>query len=107
MKKSLIMLVLVSISSSCSLLGQEDMDIFKYKVGECTVYLLSEGESNGNKSILLKATDEMLQKTIPNGVFPNGTNAFLVQTPVENILIDAGFGRKIDVELKTIGISAV
>lgn len=107
MKKNLIMLVLACISSSCSLLGQEDMDMFKYTVGECTVYLLSEGQNNGNKSILLKATDEMLQKSIPNGVFPNATNAFLVQSPVENILIDAGFGHKIDAELKTIGISAV
>jgi glyoxylase-like metal-dependent hydrolase (beta-lactamase superfamily II) len=80
------------------------MNMFRYQIGECAVYLLSEGQNNGNKSVLLNATAEMMQKTIPNGVFLNATNAFLIQTSTENILIDAGFGRKIDEELKTIGV---
>jgi glyoxylase-like metal-dependent hydrolase (beta-lactamase superfamily II) len=106
MKKNFVMAVLACISGSCSLLGQEEMNTFKYKTGECTVYLLSEGQNRGNKSILLNATSEMIQKTVPDGIFPSAINAFLVQTPVENILIDAGFGREIDAELKTIGITA-
>ncbi|MDR1182660.1 MAG: MBL fold metallo-hydrolase [Bacteroidales bacterium] len=106
MKQHIIIIVLACISSSCRLSGQEDMNTFKYKVGESTVYLLSEGQNKGNKSVLLNATPEMIQKTIPDGVFPNATNAFLVQTPTENILIDAGFGHKIDAEFETIGITA-
>jgi glyoxylase-like metal-dependent hydrolase (beta-lactamase superfamily II) len=104
MKKNFIIVILACISSSCSLSGQEDIDMFKYKIGDCTLYLLSEGQNRGNKSILLNATSEMMQKTISDGTFPNATNAFLLQTPTENILIDAGFGRKIDAQLKTVGL---
>jgi glyoxylase-like metal-dependent hydrolase (beta-lactamase superfamily II) len=105
MKNNIITVISIGIISSCGLAGQEDANMFKYKTGKCTVYLLSEGQDKGNKSILLNATDEMLQKTIPNGVFPSAVNAFLVQTPSENILIDAGFGRKIEAELKTIDLT--
>jgi glyoxylase-like metal-dependent hydrolase (beta-lactamase superfamily II) len=68
--------------------------------------MFSEGQNEGNESVLLNATPEMKQKTMPNGVYPTATNMFLVRTPTENILIDAGFGRKIDAQLETIGITA-
>ncbi|MDR0812226.1 MAG: MBL fold metallo-hydrolase, partial [Paludibacter sp.] len=81
-------------------------DVFKTQIGEYVVYTLSEGQQQGSSKILLNTTPEMLQQTAPDGVFPNAVNAFLIQNTKEgiNILVDAGFGRKLFDNLKSIGV---
>lgn len=43
---------------------------------------------------------------MPNGNFPNATNAFLVRSSGKNILIDAGYGRNLFTNLKSAGLDA-
>jgi glyoxylase-like metal-dependent hydrolase (beta-lactamase superfamily II) len=69
------------------------------------VTTLPESQGEGNKSVLIGATPEMLQKYAPQGTFPNGTNAFFVKTPDMNILVDAGYGRNLFTHLQSIGIA--
>ena len=78
-------------------------DVITYDIGSFAVTLLSEGQQQGNKSILVDATEEMLKETIPNGTFPSAVNAFLVETENKTILFDTGFGRKLFDNLERIG----
>ena len=81
-------------------------NVFSYKIGNIEVYLLSEGQQNGNTSILIGATPEMLQKAIPEGTFTTATNVFLVRSEGKNILIDAGYGRNLFDNLQSLGINS-
>ncbi|MDR0620237.1 MAG: MBL fold metallo-hydrolase [Bacteroidales bacterium] len=59
-----------------------------------TLHILSEGQQQGNKSILLGAADSIIEKYTEKGSFPNAVNCFLVTTQNgKNILVDAGFGK--------------
>jgi len=77
--------------------------VITFDIGSFAVTLLSEGQQQGNKSILVGATEEMLQQAIPDGTFPNAVNAFLVETGNNTILFDTGFGRKLFDNLKAYG----
>jgi glyoxylase-like metal-dependent hydrolase (beta-lactamase superfamily II) len=74
-------------------------------VGDYEIVLLSEGQQKGNPSVLIGATPEILQETIPEGSYPTATNAFLIKTPDKNYLIDTGFGRNLWENIKSAGIS--
>ncbi|MDR0537432.1 MAG: glycoside hydrolase family 3 C-terminal domain-containing protein [Tannerellaceae bacterium] len=78
--------------------------VFSYKVGQYEVVTLAEAEGKGNKSILIDAKQEMLEKFAPDGTFPNGTNAFLIRSAGRNLLVDAGFGRKLFANLDSSGV---
>ena len=78
---------------------------FTYKVGQYEVITLSEGQGQGNKSILIGALPEMLEKYAPAGTFPNGTHAFLVKSEGRNILVDAGYGRNLFANLEAVGVA--
>lgn len=80
-------------------------EVFTDKVGVYEVVLLLENQGQGNTSILIGATPEMISQTIPNGNYPNAVNAFLVKTPKGNILIDTGFGRNLKKNLAEAGIT--
>jgi glyoxylase-like metal-dependent hydrolase (beta-lactamase superfamily II) len=84
----------------------QSKDIFSFKVGNAKVTTLSESQGEGNTKILIGATPEMITKYIPDGTFPNAVNAFLIQKNGQNILVDAGFGRKLFDNLKSLGVSA-
>ena len=73
--------------------AQNNENIFLMKLGNSKVYLLSEGQRDGNTGILIGAKPEITQKYAPNNSFPMATNAFLVQINGKNILFDAGYGR--------------
>jgi glyoxylase-like metal-dependent hydrolase (beta-lactamase superfamily II) len=79
-------------------------DLFTYKIGKYEVVLLPETQGEGNASILLDATPEILKETMPNGTYPNAVNAFLVKTPEGNILFDTGFGRNLTKNLAAAGV---
>jgi glyoxylase-like metal-dependent hydrolase (beta-lactamase superfamily II) len=85
--------------------AQEDLSVFSHKVGSFELILLAESQGQGNKGILIGATPEMLQEYAPDGTFPNAMNAFLVKTPGKNILIDAGLGRKLFDNLRTLNVA--
>ncbi len=90
---------------SFSMAAQDEVGVFTYNVGDISISTLSENQGNGNAKILIGATPEMLEKYLPDGTFPNAVNAFFVKTPDKNILIDAGFGRKLFDNLKSQNIS--
>jgi Zn-dependent hydrolases, including glyoxylases len=73
------------------LLFAQNENAFTYKVGDFEVALLSWGQKQGNSSILVGATEDILKECAPQGTFPNAINAFIVRTPTETILVDAGF----------------
>jgi len=103
--KKLILLFVAVATMSCTKV-QNTKNVFSVPVGDYTVYLLLEGQGEGNTSILIGATPEMIAKAIPNGTYPIATNAFLVQTPDKNILIDTGVGRLLLDNLEFLGLSA-
>ena len=80
--------------SVCNLNAQDE-NVISYDIGSFIFTTLSEGQQQGNKGILIGATEEMQKKTIPDGTFPNAVNAFLVETGDKTILFDAGFGRQL------------
>ncbi|MDR0864008.1 MAG: MBL fold metallo-hydrolase [Candidatus Symbiothrix sp.] len=105
MKKQLILLILIGMTT-ISVKAQSNSPLFSENVGDYKVYLLSEGQQKGNTGILIGATPEMIAEQIPEGTFPNASNAFLIQTPDKNILVDTGFGRLLFDNLESIGLDA-
>ncbi len=96
----------LSLIVAASALQVYAQNTFTTMAGKCKVVLLSEGQGQGNASILVGATPEMLKKCIPEGTFPNACNVFLVQTPdKKNILIDAGYGKLLEQNLKEQGLT--
>ena len=77
---------------------------FTYTVGEFDVILLSEGQQNGKKDVLIGATTDMFQQYAPEENLPMAINAFLVKTPEKNILVDTGLGIKLFQNMHSIGI---
>jgi len=106
MRNLLILATIGALISSNVILAQETKNVFLYKLENIEVHLLSEGKQTGNTGILIGATPEMIKKAIPEGSFTSATNVFLVKIPGKNILIDAGFGRNLFDNLKTVGLSA-
>ncbi|MCD7972838.1 MAG: MBL fold metallo-hydrolase [Candidatus Azobacteroides sp.] len=82
---------------------KEEKLIFTYKAGDITITLLSEMQREGTSDILIGASEEIIAKEIPSGVYPSAVNVFLVETPDKTILIDAGFGIKLFDNLHSIG----
>ena len=80
-------------------------NVYTYSFGDFKVSLLSEGQRDGNKSILIGVTPEMLSKYAPNGTFPSSINAFLIKTGKQNILVDTGLGKNLLSNLKSLGVS--
>ena len=83
----------------------EDKTVFTFNVGQFKLSALAERMGPGNPQIIIGATPEMIQKYLPNG-FQTQVNAFILQMPDKNILIDAGLGRG-DVlkNLKTVNVT--
>ena len=106
MRNCLVLAVVGAWMSTSIVFAQETKNVFTYKVGNIEVHLLSEGQQNGNTGILIGATQEMLQKALPEGSFISATNVFLVRWSGKNILIDAGYGRNLFDNLTSLGVSA-
>lgn len=84
---------------------QSEKNVITFEVGDFLVSTLSEGQQRGNGDVLIGATPDMRQKYLPKGTYPNAVNAFLVRTPDQTVLIDAGFGRKLFDNLQSLGVS--
>ncbi|MDR1500756.1 MAG: MBL fold metallo-hydrolase [Tannerellaceae bacterium] len=99
------LLTIYFMSTTGNIHAQSTGNVFTFKVGLFELTLLSEGQGQGNKGVLVGATDKMLERYAPDGTFPNATNAFFLKTPDMNILIDAGYGRNLFDNLQSIGIT--
>jgi glyoxylase-like metal-dependent hydrolase (beta-lactamase superfamily II) len=104
MKKFILFLALF-IMSVGSIIAQDSKDVISFEIGEFRVSTLSEKMSNGNTSILVGASQDALQKYLPDGTFPMEVNSFLVRTPDKNVLIDAGLGRNLFDNLQLLKIT--
>jgi glyoxylase-like metal-dependent hydrolase (beta-lactamase superfamily II) len=80
-------------------------DVITFEVGDFLVSVLSEGQQRGKSDVLLGATPDMLKERLPDGAYPTAVNAFLVRTPDQTVLVDAGFGRKLFGNLQSLGVS--
>ena len=89
-----------------SLQAQENENKFTYKIGDFEINLLSWGQNQGEPSILIGTTEEILKECAPQGTFPNAINAFLVRTPDKTILVDAGFEEGLVANLHTYNVHA-
>jgi glyoxylase-like metal-dependent hydrolase (beta-lactamase superfamily II) len=81
----------------------ESPQVYTRKVGSFEVSLLSEGQSDGSGANLMGADEAAMKKYVPNGTYPTAVNAFLVRTPDRLVLVDAGFGRELFSNLKSLG----
>jgi len=64
--------------------------IYVHKTGDYTINYCSIKQGSGTSAILIGDTPEILEETMPGDTFPNATAFFIVQTPEQNIVIDAG-----------------
>ena len=103
--KKIILFFFAVMAMSCTK-AQNTGEPFPVTVGNYTVYLLSEGQREGNTGILIGATPEMIAKAIPDKTYPSATNAFLVRMPGKNILIDTGLGNRLFSLLESLGVNA-
>jgi len=94
MKYRFFLIALLVMTTFCTKVQTND-NIFSVKLGDSKVYLLSEGQRNGNTGLLIGATPEITGKYAPNDSFPMATNAFLWQVDGKNILFDTGYGREL------------
>ena len=79
-------------------------------IGDMKIFSLLDGRSESDpKKLLIGATDEQIQKYIPDGKVKNQILAFLIEVPGKKILFDTGLGEskhgKIMSVLKELGIS--
>jgi glyoxylase-like metal-dependent hydrolase (beta-lactamase superfamily II) len=82
----------------------ENSNVYTYRVGAFEVILLSEGQSQGSGGTLIGTDDAMMKQYVPGGAYPTAVNAFLVRTPERVVLIDAGFGRELFTNMKSVGV---
>lgn len=79
-------------------------NVFTIKIGDNKLILLSEGNSPRENQITLNASEEDLQKYLPNGKYTVAVNTFLWVTPDSKVLIDTGFGRELFKNMESIGV---
>lgn len=103
MKKTFLLMIAIT-SAAAMTMAQDGPSIFTCQIGEAEVSLLSEGQQGADVSILLGATPEMLAQYAPDSAVPNAVNAFLIRLPGQTILVDAGFGRRMEDNLRQLGV---
>jgi glyoxylase-like metal-dependent hydrolase (beta-lactamase superfamily II) len=84
--------------------ASENSGVYSVKVGQLEVYMLVDGERDGNASILPDADEADLKRYIPAAGFKHSTNAFLIKAPGQNILVDTGFGTNVFEKMEKLGV---
>ena len=77
---------------------------FLYKTAKAEVILLAEINSIRKADNLIGFAPEIAAETAPDKTYPGGTNAFLIKTEGNNILVDTGLGRELFKNLDTHGV---
>lgn len=98
--KYFILMLLLSFHTA---MAQDEESPSMYEAGSFFITVLPEMQQKKNKDILIGVTDDMLEKYIPDGTYSTAINAFMVETPGNTILIDAGLGMKLSDHLQTCG----
>ncbi|GHU54116.1 MBL fold metallo-hydrolase [Bacteroidia bacterium] len=75
-------------------------DPLTFDVGDFQVSVLSDGGQNAGTELLKGASPGALKKYLPEGTFPLQIQAFLLRTPDQKILVDAGVGTNLVKNLK-------
>jgi glyoxylase-like metal-dependent hydrolase (beta-lactamase superfamily II) len=100
---SVLFLMFFGVQRPCAASDGADDGVFRSKVGEIDVFTLPERQSEGDASILIGASSQDVKKYVPTGGYATAVNAFAVKTPGGVILIDTGFGQKLDANLRVAG----
>ncbi len=108
MKKSTI-IALVAIAVAVQAAGQSaDGNIFRYRVGDAEVVLLSDGQGEGDTRVLIDAPAETTAPYLSEmGRYATATNVFAVIYDGEVTLIDAGTGKALQANLDAAGIERI
>ena len=108
MKKKIIALAAATIVGGVVSAQTAEENIFRYRVGDLEVVLLSDGQSQGNPGVLIDAPADLTARYLSEaGTYPSATNAFAVISPRETTLIDAGTGRALTANLAAAGIARI
>lgn len=99
------LVILLTTILPINVMGQEVKSVVTHKIGKFDISVLPESQGSGNTKILIGATPEMIKECVPDGTFPNALNAFLVKTPEQTILVDAGFGQQLFDNLNSLNIT--
>jgi glyoxylase-like metal-dependent hydrolase (beta-lactamase superfamily II) len=79
--------------------------VMTFEIGYSQVSVLSEEQRSGRIDALTGATPQMIQTYLPDSIYPSAVNAFLLRTPDKNILVDAGYGRKLFNHIQSLGLT--
>jgi glyoxylase-like metal-dependent hydrolase (beta-lactamase superfamily II) len=102
MKRNILLIIIIALT--LNRVNAQEQTVISFRAGDYTVSILSEGGGQSDAGLLKGATPEQLAKYLPDGTFMLQTQVFLVRTPEHNILIDAGHGRKLFDNLKTLAL---
>ncbi len=102
MKYIYIFLIFIAMQNFAT--AQDKPKSYTQNLGQMKVIQLNENQGMSDTKILIGATTEILDNSVPDRKIPNAVNAFLIQTAGKNILVDAGFGSKLFDNLKQQGI---
>lgn len=100
-----IYLFLICITMQNLATAQSTSSNFTQNLGRMTIIQLNEVQGMADTKILIDATTEMLDTSVPDREIPNAVNAFLIRTESKNILVDTGFGSKLFDHLNQLGVS--
>ena len=103
MKQRVFIFFMLATAAMC-VTAQNNANTFSMNLGNGKLYLLSEGQGNGNMNILIGVKPEVAEKYAPNNSFPIATNVFLWQSEGKNFLFDTGNGRALFDNLQSIGV---
>jgi glyoxylase-like metal-dependent hydrolase (beta-lactamase superfamily II) len=105
MNRILLITAAATLACTTRVAAQDARDIITFEYGSLQVSVLSEGQNKGNTSTLIGATPDQQKRYTPDGSYPSATNVFLVRAEGgPTVLIDAGYGRKLFDNLKSLGV---
>lgn len=93
----------VLLASACMLTAQKETEPVTFDAGSFKITTLNEVQQPGKTNMLIGATGEMLNQYIPEGTYNSAINAFLLESPDKNILVDAGLGNRLTENLAKCG----
>jgi glyoxylase-like metal-dependent hydrolase (beta-lactamase superfamily II) len=100
---AIVFLSMLSVSGAASALWAAN-GVFSVMVGDFKVSMLSEAQRDGGLDILLGASEEDMAKFIPSGKYPSAVAAYLIESSEGAVLVDTGFGREMERNLKSLGV---
>ena len=74
------------------------------QIGQWRLWHFTDGAHIGNASLLLGASDALIQKYLPQGGFPTAFQYFLVQGHGHTVLFDTGLGTNMLPQLREVGV---